>query len=36
MKAGIVGEMRTDEATQEEIMSTIIQSSAEGYRGNRK
>jgi putative multiple sugar transport system ATP-binding protein len=31
----IVGEMRTDEATQEEIMSTIIKSSAEGYRGNK-
>ena len=32
----IVGEMETIEATQEGIMSTIIQSSAEGYRGNRK
>ncbi len=32
----IVGEMQTSEATQEGIMSTIIQSSAEGYRGNIK
>ncbi len=32
----IVGEMQTSEATQVGIMSTIIQSSAEGYRGNKK
>ena len=32
----IVGEMDTIEATQEGIMSTIIQSSAEGYRGSKK
>jgi len=32
----IVGEMITSEATQVDIMSTIIQSSAEGYRGNKK
>jgi putative multiple sugar transport system ATP-binding protein len=32
----IVGELETSEATQEGIMSTIIQSSAEGYRGNKK
>lgn len=31
----VVGEMETNEATQVGIMSTIIQSSAEGYRGNR-
>lgn len=32
----IVGEMQTGEATQVGIMSTIIQSSAEGYRGSKK
>ncbi len=32
----IVGELQTSEATQEGIMSTIIQSSAEGNRGNMK
>lgn len=32
----IVGEMQTSEATQVGIMSTIIQSSAESYRGNKK
>jgi putative multiple sugar transport system ATP-binding protein len=32
----IVGEMQTTEATQEGIMSTIIQSSAESNRGNKK
>ncbi len=32
----IVGEMQTSEATQVDIMSTIIQSSAEGNRGNKK
>ncbi len=32
----IVGELETSEATQEGIMSTIIKSSAESNRGNRK
>ena len=32
----IVGEMQTSEATQVGIMSTIIKSSAESNRGNRK
>jgi putative multiple sugar transport system ATP-binding protein len=32
----IVGEMQTSEATQVGVMSTIIQSSAESNRGNRK
>ena len=32
----IVGEMQTSEATQVSIMSTIIKSSAESNRGNRK